>query len=338
MLYKFILLIAVSGCLLTVSCKEGRSDPATKKNISPNEISTQPSVPAADSTILDTALYNRIMLQLLHGKASAQWPPKAPYPLPGAILPFNRIIAYYGNLYSKGMGILGKLPPDKMLTKLKEEVAAWQKADSSIKAIPALHYIAVTAQGASGSGSKYRLRMPDQQIDKIIRMADSIGALVFLDVQVGHSTLEEEIPLLEKYLKMANVHLGIDAEYSMKNGKVPSSSIGTFDAADVNFASDYLAKLVRANKLPPKILVVHRFTDGMLTNYRKIKTSAEVQIVVHMDGFGEPAKKINSYQRWVANQPVQFTGFKLFYTQDTKLMGPADVLKLHPVPVYIQYQ
>jgi hypothetical protein len=119
---------------------------------------------------------------------------------------------------------------------------------------------------------------------------------------------------------------------------VPSSSIGTFDAADVNFASDYLAKLVRANKLPPKILVVHRFTDGMLTNYRKIKTSAEVQIVVHMDGFGEPAKKINSYQRWVANQPVQFTGFKLFYTQDTKLMGPADVLKLHPVPVYIQYQ
>jgi hypothetical protein len=39
---------------------------------------------------------------------------------------------------------------------------------------------------------------------------------------------------------------------------------------------------------------------------------------------------------------VEFTGFKLFYKNDTKrghpLMSPADVLKLSPRPVYIQYQ
>jgi hypothetical protein len=39
---------------------------------------------------------------------------------------------------------------------------------------------------------------------------------------------------------------------------------------------------------------------------------------------------------------VQYTGFKLFFHNDTKkghaLMRPADVLALHPKPVYIQYQ
>jgi hypothetical protein len=39
---------------------------------------------------------------------------------------------------------------------------------------------------------------------------------------------------------------------------------------------------------------------------------------------------------------VQYTGFKLFYHNDTKkggpLLTPEQVLKLIPKPVYIQYQ
>jgi hypothetical protein len=37
------------------------------------------------------------------------WPVKMAYPLPGALLPYNRIIAFYGNLYSTD-GILGEIP------------------------------------------------------------------------------------------------------------------------------------------------------------------------------------------------------------------------------------
>src|SRR3972149_10332144 len=47
------------------------------------------------------------------------WPVKAVYPNPGAILPFNRIIAYYGNLYSKKMGVLGEYPEAEMLQRLE---------------------------------------------------------------------------------------------------------------------------------------------------------------------------------------------------------------------------
>jgi hypothetical protein len=298
----------------------------------------------ARASVLDTSLFNVRMVNMINGDSSGKWPVKTAYPLPGAILPFKTVIAFYGNLYSKQMGILGELPREQMLTKLKSEVAKWKSADSTLEIQPALHYIAVTAQGSPGKNGKYRLRMPFHQIDSVLSMAKEIDAIVFLDVQVGLSNLQSELPEFEKYLAMPNVHLGIDPEFSMmKSGKAPGKVVGTFDAADINYASDYLSKIVKQYNLPPKILTIHRFTQGMLTNYKQIRTSPEVQLVMHMDGWGEPARKVNTYRQFIYKEPVQFTGFKLFYKNDvirsnSRLMTPEELLKLKPRPVYIQYQ
>ncbi|MCR6719925.1 MAG: hypothetical protein NVV59_06410 [Chitinophagaceae bacterium] len=282
------------------------------------------------------------MQHITNGDTSGLWPVKTDYPLDGALLPHKRILAYYGNLYSRQMGILGELPPDEMLKKLQGEVAAWQAADSVLEVVPALHYIAVTAQQSPGKGNKYRLRMPFHQIDSVINMAKKIDALVFVDIQVGHSTLQEEVPELENYLKMPNMHLGIDPEFSMKGGQAPGKVVGSFDADDINFVTEYLAKLVRENNLPPKVLVVHRFTKNMVTNYKKIKIRPEVQIVMDMDGWGGPPLKYSTYKQFIYREPVEFTGFKLFYKNDLRgngrLLTPQEVLALKPQPVYIQYQ
>lgn len=271
------------------------------------------------------------------------WPANAVYPNPGALLPFNRIIAYYGNLYSTKMGVLGQYPEAEMLQRLDVEVKKWELADPDTPVIPALHYIAVVAQGSSGKDGKYRARMPGAEIDKVLSIAEKIDAIVFLDIQVGFSNLQNELPVFERYLKMPNVHLGIDAEFSMKNGIRPGKVVGTFDATDINFAVEYLSKIVKDNNLPPKILVVHRYTQGMITNYKQIRPTPEVQIVMHMDGWGDSAKKIGTYRNFIYPEPVQFTGFKLFYKNDlftpgTSLMTPSDLLKLNPRPIYIQYQ
>lgn len=275
------------------------------------------------------------------------WPVKtAPYPDAGALLPFNRIVAYYGNLYSTQMGVLGEYPEPQMLAMLASTTAEWAAADPSTPVIPALDYIAVTAQGSPGADGKYRDRMPDSQIDKIVQMAQSINGLVILDVQVGDSTVEDEVPLLQKYLAMPNVELAIDPEFDMHNGARPGTVIGTMDASDINFAAQFLAKLVDQDHLPPKILIVHRFTQDMVTNYKEIAPLPEVEIVMDMDGFGTPAKKMTTYQDFIAGEPVQFTGFKLFYKNDAipsvagsdHLMTPAEVLKLIPEPSFIQYQ
>jgi hypothetical protein len=288
----------------------------------------------------DTADYNKKYLALSAGDTSGRWPAKSPTPLAGAIFPYKRIIAYYGNLYSKKMGILGEVPKDSMFNRLKEEAARWEKADPSLPVIPALHYIAVTAQT---NGGKQRMRMPFHQIDTIVKWAKEINALVFLDIQVGWSTLQEEIPELEKYLKLPNVHLGIDPEFSMKGGELPGSKIGTFDAADINYAVNYLSELVRKNNIPPKVLVVHRFTQGMVTNAANIVKTPEVQIVMHMDGFGEKFLKRSTWLRYIYKEPVQFAGFKIFYKNDTKtgkdqLYTAEELSRFIPKPVYIQYQ
>ena len=310
-----------------------------------NELANNPVIVAVENTIKTTTpatTTNQAPAKPVEVKPNL-WPVKTVYPNAGAILPFSRVVAYYGNFYSKKMGALGEYPEDEMLAKLTAEAKKWEEADPNTKVIPAIHYITVTAQGSAGKDGKYRLRMPDSQIDKALAMAKKINGIVFLDVQVALSDLQSELPPLEKYLKMPEVHLGIDPEFSMKTGKKPGSVIGSFDAVDINFAAEFLARIVKENNLTPKILVIHRFTGPMVTNYKNIKPLPEVQIVMHMDGWGIQGRKINTYKHVIYREPVQFGGFKLFYKNDfrepnSRIMTPEEILNLKPKPIYIQYQ
>ena len=275
--------------------------------------------------------------------AAPLWPANAVYPNAGALLPFNRIVAYYGNFYSRGMGVIGEYSEEEVLRKLKAEVAVWEAADPTTPVVPAIEYIDVTAQESAGSGGLYSLRMPDSQIDIALKMAKKINGIVILDIQLGLSSLEKELPLLDTYWKMPNVHLALDPEFAMHTGAKPGTVIGSMDAVDINYAAQYLAKIVRDYNLPPKILVVHRFTRPMVTNYKQIKPLPEVQIIMDMDGWGPPEKKIGTYNAFLNPEPVQFTGVKLFYKNDlkppsTRLLTPAEILKLIPRPIFIQYQ
>jgi len=265
--------------------------------------------------------------------------------LPGAILPGHRIIAFYGNIRSKGMGILGREPKDQMFRKFEKVLKEWQAADTTLPIQPALHSVTITAQGAAGKDGKYRLMNSKATIEETMRWAKEHNCILFLDVQVGLSDLEHELPKLEPYLKDPIVHLGIDPEFALATkGVRPGKKIGTYDAKDVNYAIKFLAGIVRENKLSPKILMVHRFTQGMVTNYQNIKLDPRVQVVMHMDGWGNPILKKDSYKAYIQKQPVQYTGFKLFYEYDPRpaphhMMTPSEVLaELTPKPLYIQYQ
>lgn len=337
-LFAFLILPIL---LIVSSCNRGKAADIETGKEKTTTVQTD-SVKEPIAQTIDTVDYNKRMVALSNNDTTGRWPVKTPYPLAGALLPYNRIISYYGNLYSKRMGILGEIPRAEMLKKLQGEVAKWQAADPSVKAIPALHYIAVTAQGAPGKDNKHRMRMPFKQIDTILSWAKPINALVFVDIQVGHSNVKDEVTNLVPYLSMPNVHLGIDPEFSLKNGEIPGSKIGSFTADDINDAIDILADIVRKNKLTPKVLVVHRFTQGMVTNYKKIKKVPEVQIVMDMDGFGDKVLKKDSYVSYIYREPVQFTGFKLFYKNDIRknwvMYTPEELVKFTPKPSYIQYQ
>ncbi len=271
------------------------------------------------------------------------WPVKYPQPLTGSILPDKRIVAYYGNPLSKRMGVLGQYPKEEMLRRLKIEVEKWEKADPAHPVLPALHLIAAVAQEDPGKAGKYRMVMPDKIIQNVYGWAREANAILFIDLQTGHDDIRTLLPRFEWILKNADVHLAIDPEFNLiKSGKRPGTKVGTYDAADINFVSAYLQKIVKQYNLPPKVFIVHRFTRNMVTNAKQIKFYPEVEVVMNMDGWGAPWLKRDSYKDYIVKEPVQFTGFKLFYYNDTKkgnpLLTPQEVLRLNPNPIYIQYQ
>ncbi|BEG98836.1 hypothetical protein [Bacteroides sedimenti] len=338
---KQLIPIVITFACVVCSCALKTKSENNEKN--EGAISSAPAVVKEVSTT-DTLAYNKKLKQLANGDSTGRWPVKhQPYPIKGHILPYKRIVAYYGNLYSKRMGILGEYPPKELWQRLKAELRAWEKADPKTPVLPAIHYIAVVAQGGPQRDGRYRARMPHSQIDSAMAIARMGNALLFLDVQVGLSNVMDEVPLLEEYLKLPNVHLAIDPEFSMKDGSRPGTRIGTFDAQDINYCSDYLAKLVREYNLPPKVFVVHRFTRRMVTNYKNITLHPEVQIVMNMDGFGPSWLKFDSYRDYIYREPVQFTGFKLFYKNDVRqspyhMLTPPEMMKLKPLPSFIMYQ
>src|SRR5512140_2776324 len=115
--------------------------------------------------------------------------------------------------------------------------------------------------------------------------------------------------------------LAIDPEFSMHyqaEGSKPGAKIGVMSAADVNFAAGLLDQIVQKYHLPPKILVVHRFTRRMVQNAEQIKLRPNVQIVMNMDGWGAEWLKRDSYRDYIIKEPVEYTGFKIFYHNDVR--------------------
>jgi hypothetical protein len=134
------------------------------------------------------------------------------------------------------------------------------------------------------------------------------------------------------------VYLALDPEFSMGTDGIPGGRIGTMRAEEVNDAITVLECLQERYNLPRKVLIVHQFTTGMLPDKEKIWDSSAVDVALVADGFGSPALKRNTYATVLRQHALEFSGFKLFYIQDTDLLQPAQVLALTPVPSVIIYQ
>jgi hypothetical protein len=325
-----------------------RTDSARDDTLTAASADTAPPAPAINVTMAP-GRPKRDSLALVYALRKFErepgWPVKGPAPRSDAILPTKRIVAYYGNPLSTRMGILGEIPPDQMLARLAAVKKEWEAAEPGLPVQTALHYIAVVAQAGPGRDGKYRLRMDSSRIEEIYGWAQKSNSIMFLDIQTGLSTVAEELPRLMKFLERPDVHLGIDPEFHMhhdKAGVQPGKKIGTLTHVEINHAIEQLSRLVRDKNLPPKVLVIHRFTRPMVRGYDKIKLDPNVQVVMHMDGWGAPWLKFDSYKDYIVDEPVQYTGFKLFYKNDTKkgdkLLTAAELVQLKPKLMYIQYQ
>lgn len=287
------------------------------------------------------------------------------------LLPNDRIVSYYGNPLSRFMGILGEYPPQVMLQKLNQQAEVYQKLDPSHPVIKALELIATVAQGSPGADGSYSLRMPYSLIWQELRLARSAHAILILDIQVGHATVESQVEYLAPFLRQPDVELALDPEFDMRPGDVPGKEFGTMHTSDINWTIQYLNAMVEQYHLPQKVLILHQFIPSMVPNWQGIVEAPYVALVRDQDGFGHWAVKLNNYETFIRNEAVPYTrppaftpprfqtalplnmgsfgmyaehsvilgGMKLFYTQDTPLVSPQTVLTtLDPAPLVVIYQ
>jgi hypothetical protein len=235
------------------------------------------------------------------------------------------------------MGVLGEQSGTARSEGLRRQAAAYVSLTAKT-VLAAYHLVAVIAQRAPGADRKCRRRETYDVMRAMLAEARAEGFKLVLDVQPGRSAIADELAYLRPLLAEPDVYLALDPEYDMCEGETPGQHIGSMQAADINQALDQLEGPVREGWLPPKVLILHQFRLDMLPDKERIRTSAVVDVVLNMDGFGSQSLKLSSYRAVMRQYALPFAGIKLFYRQDTGLFTPAQVMELRPVPSVVIYQ
>ena len=206
---------------------------------------------------------------------------------------------------------------------------------------PALHLIVLVADARPGTSGKYRTRHDSAMIEKVYGWARSRNALLFVDLQVGQSTLQQELPWIEKFLMRPDVHLGIDPEFSMKNGGIPGKRIGTYDAADINYASRFLADLVdeaQAAAEDPRRAPLHAGGRDELPEHRARSARAGRDAHGRLRPAVDEARHLLARHQARAGAVRRVEAVHAGCRNDRPPTPRGEILRLWPVPLYIQIQ
>lgn len=252
------------------------------------------------------------------------------------LLPGNLLVGYYGAPQDPSLGALGIGTPQKASAELTRQAAAYE---GNRPVVPFLELIATVANSDPGEDGNYRTQQSRSVIDDYLAQARADRALLVLDVQPGAASFREEVDRLLPYLREPDIGLALDPEWHVPPGVVPGQEIGSEQARVINAIAAQLAKIVARGNLPQKLLIVHRFTEDMVMNADRLRAHPGVALVLNVDGFGIPEEKIVKYEELQApRKSGLFSGFKLFYIEDTDLMSPDDVLKLKRKPDVVIYE
>jgi len=249
---------------------------------------------------------------------------------------YNMIVAYYGRPHVKSMGILGQYPLSTVIQKVKARARQYEKALGKGQHVtPGFDLIYEMATSSPGKNGKYVITLPQKTVLQYIHAAQKNGLVVFIDVQLGKKTPAQAVRPILKYLKYDNVHIAIDPEFSVDNLNVrPGKKIGSITGTQINEVQYMMRDYINTHGIKDdKILLVHMFTEHMVTGKKAIKYTKRVHLAMHLDGHGSPALKIKIYNGLYTNARAAKVvgGFKVFLKADHPVMKPRQVLGLDPV-------
>jgi len=270
----------------------------------------------------------------------AATPVRAELPRGGReLLPRFRLVGFCG---TPGASKLGKLAGNLAArAQAIETLGQGYVGDRAV--LPVFELIAVVAQDAPGHGGKYRRRVADSVVDDYLAAARAAKALLLLNIQPGQSDFVTETRHFERWLREPDVGVALDPEWAMVGKQTPGAKFGRVEGTTIDEVAALLAEVVKANDLPEKALVFHQVNERIVHDEAAITPHPGVVLVKSVDGLGSRFTKIKTYNQLVkALPPGVHAGFKLFFDEDVagghRLMTPAEVLALTPVPDYVMYE
>ena len=250
-----------------------------------------------------------------------------------------QVVSFYGFPGVRAMGVLGHGTPAEVANEVALWAARYDRLNGPREVVPAFHLITSVAHAHPTPDGTWLGRLDHARIAEYVEAARERDMLLFLDVQIGWSDPLREVQLLEPFLHEPFVHIALDPEWATKHlGVRPGLAIGGIGADDVNRVQRYLARFVREENIPPKILMVHQFAAHMLRDRELVEDVPEVEVSIDMDGFGTIGLKLRHYDWYALRAPSERPALKLFFDQDTPVMTPEQVQELDQPPDLIMYQ
>ena len=272
-------------------------------------------------------------------RAAAEPEPPPELPRGGrSVFPEFRVVGFAGAPQDEALGELGIGSLDQAARRLERQARPYTRGPGRRPVLPAFELIAVIANASAGDDGEYRTPQKRKVVREYLAGARRARALLLLDIQPGRADFLEEVRRFDRFLAEPDVTVALDPEWHMAEDEVPGQTIGSVTAEEVNEVSAHLSRIVRRNRLPEKMLVVHQFTLDMIEDRKELKAYPGVELVLNVDGVGDPKLKTDKYDDFMKQRDRARNGFKVFYEEDTDRLSPAEVMRLRPEPEFVVYE
>lgn len=256
------------------------------------------------------------------------------------LLAGHRLVALYGTPGEPALGVLGEQPLDASLQRARELAASYQPYTQD-KVIPTLEIIASVASSSPTANGDYSAEIDVDTLRPWVEAAGKAGMYVVLDLQPGRSDFLTQARAYEPLLKLPHVGLALDPEWRIGHDQVPMGIIGSVAIDEVNATAGWLAGLVKKDKLPQKLFLVHQFRLDMIRDREQLDMTHGEQLayMIQMDGHGSQAQKSDTWNAVRAGAPAGVSfGWKNFYDEDSPMLTPQQTMMVSPSPAYVSYQ
>jgi hypothetical protein len=260
-------------------------------------------------------------------------PPPPELPRGGRqLFPRYRVVGFYG---MQNLDVLGAGPAEVVAQRLLKVARPYARPGRPV--MPMFELIATIAHPFPTPSGLYRTHQEDAIVRSFLKAVRRIDGVLVLDVQPGRDDFLSSLRHWEPYLRQPDVGIALDPEFSMGPGQVPGRHLGRTDAAAINRASAYVAGIVRRQRLPQKLFIIHQFHDSMIRDKARIAIRPGLAMTWNADGFGARSAKLEDYRSYTRDRRFH-PGLKLFYENDVDIMSPREVMRLKPPPRVINYQ